>query len=245
MTRTRGAVLITALAATVFASAAAPASARSVPLRPATHLAVSSRSAVAVALTWRNPTSRAFTSIMIRYAKGTKAPATRRSGTLLARVAKPHRSYTKRGLRASTHYAFALFATDGHGHYSTATRIATTTLSAGTAFNGHWSGVAKAPGGDLTEPVTFTVSGGSVVKFQGWIYGTCSSGATDDVYLKGPAPIKSNGTVADAESITPIPGYTATSSMTGAFHGSAASGTIGYVFADCAESNWTWAAKRS
>lgn len=242
--RPRIAVLITAAVVAALALAS-PASARSVTLHRATHLKVSARTATELALTWRNPTGRAFTSIVIRYVKGTRAPATHRSGTLLARVSKRHHSYTKRGLRPGTHYAFSLFATDGHGHYSVATKVVTTTRNAATAFDGHWTGVAKAPGGGLTEPVSFTVSGGSVVKFQGWIYGVCSSGATDDVYLKGPAPIKANGTVARAESITPVPGYTATSSMTGFFHGSSANGTIDYIFLDCAESSWTWVATRS
>lgn len=235
------------LAAAVVASVstiATPASA-AVSLRPATHLTVAARSATGIALTWRNSTSHAFRSMTIRYAKGTKPPATPRSGTLLASVSKSHHSYTRHGLKPSTHYAFSVFATDGHGHYSSAARVSTTTLSAGTAFDGRWSGMATAPGGGITEPVTFTVSGGNVVKFQSWIYGVCSSGATDDVYLTGPAPIRSNGTVARAESITPVKGYTATSSMTGAFHGTSASGTMDYVFVDCAESSWTWAARKS
>jgi hypothetical protein len=206
---------------------------------------VAATSATSISLSWRNSTSRSLKSTVVRYAKGTQEPSTYRSGTLLATIRKPGHTYVRRGVHAGTRYAFSVFETDGRGHYSKPVKVTATTRSAATMFDGDWSGVATAPAGGLTEPVTFTVANGNVVTFQGWIYGLCSSGALDDVYLTGPAPIKANASVARAESITPTPGYTATSSMTGFFHSQTANGTIGYTFAGCVESTWTWTAAKS
>lgn len=240
-----GRILLIAIATAAVLAQVGPASASTRKPKSVSHLRASS-TVTSISLTWHNRGGKSLKSIVVRYVKGTKAPATRRSGLKLATVKKSRHSYTKHGLRAGSRYAFSVFAVDKHGHYSRAAKLVVATKGAATAFDGHWSGKATAPGTtDVSEPVTFTVSNGKVVNFQGWIYGLCSNGSLDDVYLSGPAPIKANGSVARAESITPTPGYTATSSMIGFFHGATANGTIEYVFAGCAESPWTWKAARS
>jgi hypothetical protein len=103
---------------------AAAAGVRAVP-RPVSHLTATATSS-AVTLKWKNPTKGTFTAVMIRRARGRKAPSSDKAGTLVARVGAPRASYVDHKRAASTTYSYALFAYKGAA-YARAADVTVTT----------------------------------------------------------------------------------------------------------------------
>lgn len=66
-----------------------------------------------VTLTWHNPTSGTFAGVEVRRATGTRAPASIKSGTFVAKIAAPRSSLSDRGVEPNTTYSYALFAFNG------------------------------------------------------------------------------------------------------------------------------------
>jgi protocatechuate 3,4-dioxygenase beta subunit len=117
--RRRHLVVIAAVTATVFGGAAPAAFAASTGApRAVGHVKGASTSSTSALLSWTNPSSASFRSTLVRYAKGTTAPASPTKGTSAGLVSKTHHSLTIGKLSSGVRYSFALFATDGHGHYA-------------------------------------------------------------------------------------------------------------------------------
>ncbi len=92
-------------------------------------LKVTKRTASSVSLSWKNPSSAKFAGTIVRYAKGSKAPATPKKGHLVAKVHKPAHTVTAKGLARSTKYSFAVFAYTTTGKYGRVAKITATTTS--------------------------------------------------------------------------------------------------------------------
>ncbi len=112
-------IVLAAVSACAFSLLAGVAdAAKSARPEPVSHVAVAPRSLTSVTLTWTNPTSSAFRTTIVRMARGTIAPHGPAQGTGIAAVAKPRHSVTIHTLDPGGHYAFALYASDGHGHFA-------------------------------------------------------------------------------------------------------------------------------
>lgn len=151
-------VLYAAVAAAVIGSLAPAASATSATPGPVRHVSATSKSSGTIALSWQNPSTSSFAATLVRMATGSVAPASPTRGTKAALVAKGHHSVSVSALKAGTRYSFALFATDGHGHYSSrATTWAVTGPGPVTGIEqfDHGSYVSV----DWTNPTTATFSG--------------------------------------------------------------------------------------
>jgi DNA-binding beta-propeller fold protein YncE len=74
-----------------------------------------------ITLTWRNPKSGSFAGVEVRRVIGTKAPASIKNGTLVAKVAAPRSSLSDRGVKTNTTYSYALFAFNGTSFANAAT----------------------------------------------------------------------------------------------------------------------------
>jgi hypothetical protein len=74
-----------------------------------------------VTITWHNPKSGTFAGVEVRRTTGTKAPASIKSGTLVAKVAAPRSSLNDRGVKTNTTYSYALFAFNGTSFAKAAT----------------------------------------------------------------------------------------------------------------------------
>jgi hypothetical protein len=73
-------------------------------------------------LQWTNPSGGGFSGVLIRRARGAKAPGFK-SGTLVARTGKTVTSFTDRHLAAGTKYTFALFALGRRGAHAAADTV--------------------------------------------------------------------------------------------------------------------------
>ena len=71
----------------------------------------------AIRLTWHNPGRSGRVATIVRYAAGTRAPATPTDGLAGGRPNATRTALTVDRLRPATHYAFALFTSYGHGRY--------------------------------------------------------------------------------------------------------------------------------
>lgn len=80
------------------------------------HLRAVSHSSTSVSLSWTRPAAKAFRRTVVRYAVGTRAPRTARSGHSAARFGRTRHSLTLGRLRSGQSYAFAVFALDSAGH---------------------------------------------------------------------------------------------------------------------------------
>jgi protocatechuate 3,4-dioxygenase beta subunit len=116
--RRSGLLLAPAASLLLVGSVASTAHATTPPPGPVTHAGAVSSSSTSVLVSWTNPSSHSFASTVVRYAIGTAAPATPTAGLRGGVVTKPHHTLTVAKLTAGTHYTFALFASDGHGHYA-------------------------------------------------------------------------------------------------------------------------------
>jgi len=74
-----------------------------------------------VTLTWHNPKSGSFAGVEVRRATGTKAPASIKSGTLVAKVAAPRSSLHDRSTKSDMTYSYSLFAFNGTSFANSAT----------------------------------------------------------------------------------------------------------------------------
>lgn len=122
--------------------------------------------------------------------------------------------------------------------------------NAGGSLDGSWLGVTKDPQSATTEKLTFTVSNGAVLNWQGYIYGYCGGSVSlENLFIPGPAPIKS-GVMVGNNKVVPEASHPENytfSSVVGTFIGASASasGTANYVHVgNCAEPQWTWTATR-
>ncbi|MDT4904810.1 MAG: hypothetical protein QOH52_2826 [Pseudonocardiales bacterium] len=94
------------------------------------HVTASTRSSSTIALSWTNPTSASFTATVVRVARGSAAPTSPTAGTRVASVSRRQHSVTATKLSPGVGYSFALFATDGHGHFAHGVTVRATTAPA-------------------------------------------------------------------------------------------------------------------
>ncbi|HZZ96592.1 MAG TPA: carboxypeptidase regulatory-like domain-containing protein [Jatrophihabitantaceae bacterium] len=114
-------LVVAAASASVLAMLVGVADAANSPLprpRPVRHVRVAPRSLTSVRLAWTNPTSASFRATVVRMARGTIAPHGPAQGRGIAAVGRSRHSVVARGLAPGGSYAFALYATDGHGHFA-------------------------------------------------------------------------------------------------------------------------------
>jgi alpha-tubulin suppressor-like RCC1 family protein len=173
---------------------AAPAIAQSAPahpaagatssLKPVHSLKVINRTSSSISLSWKNPSSPSYAGAIVRYAKGSKAPATAKKGHLVAKVRKPAHKVTAKGLARSTKYSFAVFAYTKAGKYAKIAKITATTTS------GFLTGVKTVVTNSNDACALFT-SG----KVDCWGYNdsdNLGSGVASSFVLK-PVPVKAIG----------------------------------------------------
>jgi protocatechuate 3,4-dioxygenase beta subunit len=113
--RSTGCALATA--AVVVGAGLTPAAHASTPIGPVHNLRAASNGSSSIKLTWTEP--HGVASALVRYARGSHAPTSPAGGTRAGVVHAPRAQLTVGRLQAGTQYAFAVFASDGHGHYAT------------------------------------------------------------------------------------------------------------------------------
>jgi large repetitive protein len=94
------------------------ARASSLGLGPVRSVKVTKVTFSSVSLRWVDPKAASFAGVVVREAKGKKAPKSPTSGTLVGTVKKPGRTITAKGLAASAAYSFAVFAYSKGSHYT-------------------------------------------------------------------------------------------------------------------------------
>ena len=92
------------------------AQARSAAPAAVTSARATSVTATSAVLTWTNPRSTVFRTVVVRRANGTAAPTSPTRGYAVAVVARTRHAVTVSRLAPGTVSSFALFASDGHGH---------------------------------------------------------------------------------------------------------------------------------
>jgi hypothetical protein len=80
-----------------------------------------------VGLSWQYPAASDFTGVVIRQSVGTTAPSSPTSGTAVANVTAPTRTFNAPGLLAGTHYTFAAFGYTAASVYAAGTDLGVTT----------------------------------------------------------------------------------------------------------------------
>lgn len=113
--------------------------------QPVTSLKVTTVTGSTVSLAWVNPGSANLSGVMIRRAKGSTAPSSPTSGTLVTNLVEPGKtSYTDIGLAGSTTYSYAIFSADPEGDFSAGTDVTGTTAVANApGCTTTWTGAAS------------------------------------------------------------------------------------------------------
>jgi protocatechuate 3,4-dioxygenase beta subunit len=188
--------LLVAAAALVLAGAVPARAATTTGLPPVTHLTAAGRGSTSIALNWSDPGARSVTVSVVRFAVGTHAPASSRSGTAGGTVAEPAHAITVGRLRAGVRYTFAVFAADGHGHYAKAATVGATTGPAA------MTGVRafEASGG-----VTLTWTNPTTASFSGVIvrYARSATAPATPTSGNGAAPSSAKATTVQLPALTP------------------------------------------
>jgi hypothetical protein len=94
---------------------------------PVTGLTVVSTTSSSINLSWTNPADPDFAGVQIRRAVGTTPPASPTGGTQVARTGANTTSYADIGLAPNIKFAYALFAFDTAGNFSSRAIGSTTT----------------------------------------------------------------------------------------------------------------------
>ena len=97
------------------------------PVPPATAVVVTGRGRTAIDLYWTDPPGVRITRIVVRRARGTRAPTRPIAGVgVPVRGSRPA-AVADTKLTAGTRYSYAIFVRDRYGHYSPAARLTTRT----------------------------------------------------------------------------------------------------------------------
>lgn len=119
-------------------------------------------------VSWTNPAAATFSTVVVRYAKGTVAPRTPTTGTAARTTSAKAASVVIAGLAAGTTYSAGIWIRDSHAHYSAPVdvRVATVPLP-GAVSTLTWA--IQAPNAVLhwTNPTTASFTGVRVCRVDG------------------------------------------------------------------------------
>ncbi|NOJ60394.1 S-layer homology domain-containing protein [Arthrobacter sp. 260] len=121
-----------AMAAFMYRYAGSPAVAAPPPA-PVSAVTAYAGTPTTVTLRWTNPTSSAYTGVLVRRAAGTIAPASPTDGTAVSDVPVPKTTATNTGLQPLTTYSYSFFAHDKDGRFSSPAKATVTTPGEATA----------------------------------------------------------------------------------------------------------------